>query len=82
LPKDRGGSLEKSLLGAGANMELIARCHKLFEGYRPNQASSTQGGGFRTFVSHVFELSTGEEADLESQIKEFRRGLKKSDQDG
>lgn len=69
--EDRGGWIKQPMVGGWANEELVAGCYKLFEKYRPGKARTTAGGDFRTFVSRVFELSTGEERDLEAQVKEY-----------
>jgi hypothetical protein len=50
---------------------LAFQCLEIFDRYRPGEASSTEGGPFRTFVSYVYEIATGERtADLESPVKE------------
>jgi hypothetical protein len=68
--KDPGGTVKQRILGGSANDELVAGCHKLFRLYRPGKASTTTGGDFRTFVSLVYRLSTGEaHVDLERPIK-------------
>jgi len=77
---DLGGWINQPMLGGSANEELVAGCYKLFEKYRPGEATTTAGGDFRTFVSILHELSTGEKNDLERQVKEYlkikRRNLK------
>ena len=57
---------------------LALRCIEIFERYRPGEASTTTGGHFRTFVSRVYEIATGEQdADLEKAVKEAVKLVKK-----
>lgn len=42
-------------------IEFVRDCLRVFENFRPGDASSTEGGPFREFVSTVHELRTGEE---------------------
>ena len=81
LPPDTGSSVKQPMLGGPANFELVAGCYRLFEEYRPGKAKTTEGGDFRSFVSHVYGLSTGEEADLERPIKNYFRYLKQNPKD-
>ena len=64
-----------------AKDNLAGFCGQLFGEYRPDDVKSTQGGDFRTFVAHVWELTFGEEEDLESAVKrevKFRKRQKDS----
>ncbi len=70
--KDPGGSKKHPMLEASADDELVGWCYKLFDEYWPGEASTTEGGKFRTFVSTVYELSTGCEKDLERSVKKRR----------
>ena len=72
---------KKPMLGVSANDELVAWCYSLFEEYRSGKAKTTQGGDFRTFVSHVYGLSTGKEADLERPIKAYLKQMKQNPKD-
>ena len=74
--KDPGGSIKQPMLGGSANEELVARCYKLFNNFRPGEAKSTQGGDFRTFVSLCHQLSTGEANDCERQIKHHIKNVR------
>ena len=78
--EDRGGSIKQPMLGGPANEELVAGCCNLFDKYCPGKASTTAGGDFRTFVSILHQLSTGEQNDLEYQVKKYlkiKRGNRK-----
>ncbi len=76
LPEDRGGSIKQPMLGESANKELVAGCYKLFDQYRPGKAKRTKGGDFETFVSYLYELSTGEkDVDLERPIREHLQNV-------
>lgn len=51
-------------------VEFVRDCLREFENYQPGKASSTAEGAFRTFVSVVYELVTGQkEVDLERRVK-------------
>ncbi len=77
VPKDKGGSIKQPMLGGPAKNELANGCLALFEEYRPGDAKTSEGGDFRTFVSLVFELSTGEkDVDLDQPVKTGKRNLK------
>jgi hypothetical protein len=56
---------------------LAFRCLEIFERYQPGAASTTAGGAYRTFVNYVYEIATGEEADLEKPVKEAIKLSKK-----
>ena len=77
LIPDKGGEKKQSILGGAADEELVASCHNLFQLHRPGKASTTTGGDFRTFVSLVYDLSTGQkDVDLEQPIKKHIRKFK------
>ncbi len=84
LPKkDRGGPIKQPMLGGPANDELADWCLELFEEYRPGKAKTTVEGDFRTFVSIVHELSTGEkDVDLDQPVKTSIRNSKRKRGDG
>jgi len=79
LQADKGGSRQQSILGGSANEELVASCQRLFEQHRPGEASTTEGGDFRDFMTLVYEVSTGEMGvDLERPVKEHMRRLRQN----
>ena len=83
VPEDRGGSIKQPMLGGSANYELVAGCYKLFQLYRPGEATTSDDGEFHAFVSYVYELSTGEEdEDLGRPIREHLQKVKQSRQGG
>jgi len=57
---------------------LVDQCFEVFEQYRAGDASSTPEGPFAEFARCVYEIATGEEAELESTIKKVIRNRKKS----
>ena len=81
--KDPGGSIKQPMLGGPAKDELANWCLELFEEYRPGGATTTEGGVFRTFVSIVHQLSTGEQdVDFDQPVKKSIRNLKQKRGDG
>ena len=83
LPTDPGGTKKQSILGGTANEELVPSCHKLFQLYRPGEATTSDDGDFHAFCSYVYELSTGEEdEDLGGRIREHFKKIKQSRQGG
>ena len=57
-----------------AQNELVRDCLRLFEIYRPGEASTTEGGDFRVFTSRLYEIATGKpEVNM---IRRVRRVLK------
>lgn len=54
-----------------AERELVRECLRLFETYRPGEASTTVGGDFREFVSRIYEMATGKsEVDLTRRVRQ------------
>ena len=50
--------------------ELVRDCLRLFETYRPGEASTTEGGDFRGFVSLIYEMATGQSGvDLTRRVR-------------
>lgn len=81
--RDKGGPIKQPMLGAPANDELVIGCLNLFEDCRPGEASTTEAGDFRTFVSIVYELSTGKkDVDLVRPVKRSIRFLKQKRRNG
>ena len=56
---------------------LADQCFEVFEQYRAGDASSTPEGPYAKFVRCVYEITTGEIAELESTIKKVIRNRKK-----
>lgn len=56
---------------------LADQCFEVFEQYRAGDASSTPEGPYAEFVRCVYEIATGEIAELESTIKKVIRNRKK-----
>ena len=56
---------------------LVSQCYEVFEEYRPGDARSTHEGPFAEFARCVYEIATGEIAELESTIKKVIRDRKK-----
>jgi hypothetical protein len=71
VPHPKGGRVKKPAVRKIVNLSLLH-----FDHYRPGKLSATDGSDCRAFVAAIFQLSTGEEADLErpirAEIKKFR----------
>jgi hypothetical protein len=75
---DKGGNtnLWKETFGPAA-WSLVTDALKLFDIFKPGQATGTEGGPFHSFVLAIYEYATGKEAEEHAKVNDWIKKLVK-----
>jgi hypothetical protein len=77
-PSDKGGNtnLWKEAFGPPA-WSLVTDALKLFDIFKPGQATGTEGGSFHNFVLAIYEYATGKEGEEHAKVNDWIKKLVK-----
>jgi hypothetical protein len=75
---DKGGNtnLWKEAFGPAA-WSLVTDALKLFDIFKPGQATGTEGGSFHNFVLAIYEYATGKEGEEHAKVNDWIKKLVK-----